>query len=487
MFAARCALRLLLGLAPLGHLAALDLAAAEHFERTRHVADLVAVGSRRHREIGLARREAPHRVADRREAAHQPPLHVEHADASRHQDADSRHDQEQHAVAREVLDELLRAALHRFLGIADQHRDGAVERALDRDVLLDGPVGAFDGGQLAGAQREQAVVALAVDGQFVDRVLDLLAGDCLGGPGEQVGRGLEAVLQRHQGDRILRDGGFAQEARDQMGLRGDFERAAQACDLHRDEVLHQLAHPLHGVFALHHDVEIEVVDQPDQQIVEFLMCTENEGETRHLVLAVTRLEVHEVDEIAHAGLERLELLAGRHLGELPLGAARGRHEAVLQHRQDAGRGGQRARGEQPGEQIGLGADRDHRLHHLHAALDQRAHGDVAALADILGGGDHLEIAVVDDRGELVADLVVCGVQRGEPRIERVADFGALRDRLLERLEVFLQPLRHRLGEVKPAASACPTRSRSRMPSMSRERLAICAAISLRSSELLAAT
>ena len=89
-----------------------------------------------------------------------------------------------------------------------------------------------------------------------------------------------------------------------MGLRGDFERAAQACDLHRDEVLHQLAHPLHGVFALHHDVEVEVVDQSDQQIVEFLMCTENEGETRHLVLAVTRLEVHEVDEIAHAGLER---------------------------------------------------------------------------------------------------------------------------------------------------------------------------------------
>ena len=238
-----------------------------------------------------------------------------------------------------------------------------------------------------------------------------------------------------------------------MGLRGDFERAAQACDLHRDEVLHQLAHPLHGVFALHHDVEVEVVDQPDQQIVEFLMCTENEGETRHLVLAVTRLEVHEVDEIAHAGLERLEFLAGRHLGELPLGAARGRHEAVLQHRQDAGRGSERARGEQPGEQIGLGADRDHRLHHLHAALDQRAHGDVATLADILRGGDHLEVAVVDDRGELVADLVVCGVQRGEPCIERVANFGALRDRLLERLEVFLEPLRHRLGDGKAAGVA----------------------------------
>ena len=78
-------------------------------------------------------------------------------------------------------------------------------------------------------------------------------------------------------------------------------------------------------------------------------------------------------------------------------------------------------GEQAGHQVGLGADLDHRLHHLHAALDQRAHRDVAALADVLGGGHHLEIAVVDDRGELVADLVVRPVQRGEPRIEAVAD------------------------------------------------------------------
>ena len=85
--------------------------------------------------------------------------------------------------------------------------------------------------------------------------------------------------------RVLRDGGFAQQAGDEMGLRGDFERVAQAGDLHRDQVLHQLAHPLHGVFALHHDVEVEVVDQADQQIVEFLMRAENVGETRHLVLA----------------------------------------------------------------------------------------------------------------------------------------------------------------------------------------------------------
>ena len=182
------------------------------------------------------------------------------------------------------------------------------------------------------------------------------------------------------------------------------------------------------------------------------------------------------------------MLAGGNLGELLFGAARRGGEAVLQHRQDAGRGGERAGGEQAGDQIGLGADLDHRLHHLHAALDQRAHRDVAALADVLGGGDDLEIAVVDDRRELVADLVVRAMQRGEPRIEAVADFGALGDRLLERLEVFLQPLRHRLGERRSrSASLCPTRSRSMMASRSRERLAICAAISLRSSEVLAAT
>ena len=81
MSAGALALRGLLGFAPLGHLAALDLAAAEHFERARHVADLVAVGRGRNREVGLARGEPAHRVADRGEAAHQPPLHVEHADA----------------------------------------------------------------------------------------------------------------------------------------------------------------------------------------------------------------------------------------------------------------------------------------------------------------------------------------------------------------------------------------------------------------------
>ena len=110
-------------------------------------------------------------------------------------------------------------------------------------------------------------------------------------------------------------------------------------------------------------------------------------------------------------------------------------------------------GEQAGDQIGLRADLDHRLHHLHAALDQRAHRDVAALADVLRGGDHLEIAVVHDRRELVADPVVRAVQRGEPRVEAVADFRAVRDRLLQRLEVFLQALRHRLGDGEAAAVA----------------------------------
>ena len=164
-------------------------------------------------------------------------------------------------------------------------RDRAVERALDRDVLLDGLVGAGDGGKLAAAQREQAVVALAVDDQLVDRVLDLVVGQRLGGLGEQVGRGLEAVLHRHQRGGVLGDDGFAQQAGHQMGLRGDFERAAQPRDLHRHEVLDQLAGALHRFFALHHDVEVEVVDQSDQQIVELLMRAEHVGQALHLVLA----------------------------------------------------------------------------------------------------------------------------------------------------------------------------------------------------------
>ena len=56
---------------------------------------------------------------------------------------------------------LTEPALHRLLGIADQHRDRAVERALDRDVLVDGLVGAGGGGELGCAQREQAAVALS--------------------------------------------------------------------------------------------------------------------------------------------------------------------------------------------------------------------------------------------------------------------------------------------------------------------------------------
>ena len=183
-----------------------------------------------------------------------------------------------------------------------------------------------------------------------------------------------------------------------MGLRGDFERAAQAGDLHRHEVLDQLAGALHGVLALHHDVEVEIVDQADQQVGELLVRAEHVVQARVLVAGGgMRLEVGELDQRAHALLQRLELGAGRQLGELLLGAPRRGGEAVFQHRQDAGRGGERARGEQAGDQVGLGADLDHRLHHLHAALDQRAHRDVAALADVLRGGDHLEIGIVHDR------------------------------------------------------------------------------------------
>ena len=278
--------------------------------------------------------------------------------------------------------------------------------------------------------------------------MQLLVGDRLGRLEQQVGRRLEAVLHRHQRVRVLGDRGFADQAGDEMRLRRDLQRVAQAGDLHRDEVLHQLAGALHRVLALHHDVEVEVVDQRDQQVGELLVRAEHLGQAFRLVLARARLEIRELDQVAHLLLQRLELAAGRNLAELLFGAPRRGDEAVLQHRQDAGRGGERAGGQQPGHQIGLGADLDHRLHHLHAALDQRAHRDVAALADVLGGGDDLEIAVVHDRGELVADLAVHLVQRVEARIELVANVGAIGDDRFQRLEIFLQLLRHRLGGGK---------------------------------------
>ena len=118
-------------------------------------------------------------------------------------------------------------------------------------------------------------------------------------------------------------------------------------------------------------------------------------------------------------------------------------------------------GEQAGHQVGLGADLDHRLHHLQAALDQRAHDDVAALADVLGGGDHVEIGIVDDRRELVADLAraPCAAHRAAPRACRCS---AVRSEIASSSALRLSFRRCDIASTsrRPAAVACPTRSRS---------------------------
>ena len=196
-----------------------------------------------------------------------------------------------------------------------------------------------------------------------------------------------------------------------MGLRGDFERVAQARDLHRDEVLHHLAGALDGVLALHHDVEIQVVDQADQQVGQRLVRAEHRREPRHAVGFVPR-----VLKLASLTRPRTRSFSGSNLapaGSLASCFSARRAAAAKRSSSSArmpGDAGERAGGEQAGHQVGLGADLDHRLHHLQA-LHQGAHRDVAALPDVLGGGHDLEIAVVDDRRELVADLVVGPVQR----------------------------------------------------------------------------
>ncbi len=189
------------------------------------------------------------------------------------------------------------------------------------------------------------------------------------------------------------------------------------------------------------------------EIVELLVRAKHLPQALGIVALFARLEVGKLGQPAYFFLQRLELGTRRKLCELLFGAPRRGRETVLQKRKDARLIGERAGGEQAGDQIGLGGHLDHRLHHLHAALHQIAHRDVAALADVFGGGDDLEIAVVDDRRQLLADRAVDLVQRFEARGELVAEIGALGDRLLQGLEVFLQLLCHRLGDGKAGGIA----------------------------------
>jgi len=153
----------------------------------------------------------------------------------------------------------------------------------------------------------------------------------------RIGGRLEAVLQRHQRCGVLRDRRFADQAGEQVALRRDLQRIAQSRDLVRHQILDQLARALHRLFALHHDVEVEVVDQADQQVGELFMRAEHLGEALHLALAAARLEIGQLRKLPYPLLQRLELGAGRKLRELLLGAAGGGRETVFEHRQDAGR------------------------------------------------------------------------------------------------------------------------------------------------------
>ena len=97
-----------------------------------------------------------------------------------------------------------------------------------------------------------------------------------------------------------------------MRLCRDLERMAQAGDLHRDEIFHHFAGAFHSVFALHHHVEVEIVDQADQQIGQLLVRAEYLGEALHFTLAFARLEIGELGEAKHFFFQRLELVQRRY-------------------------------------------------------------------------------------------------------------------------------------------------------------------------------
>ncbi len=79
---------------------------------------------------------------------------------------------------------------------------------------------------------------------------------------QQLGRrAVEAVLHGREHADFARDRAFAEQAGDEVRLRRDLERVAQARDLLVDQFLHHLARTLHRVLALHHQIEVEVVDQ----------------------------------------------------------------------------------------------------------------------------------------------------------------------------------------------------------------------------------
>ena len=132
----------------------------------------------------------------------------------------------------------------------------------------------------------------------------------------------EAVLERHQHGGVLGDGGFAEHAGDEMGLRRDLERVAQSGNLVRYEVLDHLARALDRVLALHHEIEIEVVDERDQHAGQAFMRAEHFLQPRHVALAGGRsLEIGELDQRGNSLLETVELGPLGKLGELLLCAA----------------------------------------------------------------------------------------------------------------------------------------------------------------------
>ena len=146
--------------------AALDLAAAEHFKRARHLADLVAVGEGGHVDVDVAGRKPSHGVADRGQPPHQIAPDVEHADAAGGEEAGDGHDQQKHAGAGEACGKRFGPGFHADFGLPDQRCNGAVEFAQDGDVFVDRGVDPGGGEQFARAAREDAVHAEAETGDL---------------------------------------------------------------------------------------------------------------------------------------------------------------------------------------------------------------------------------------------------------------------------------------------------------------------------------
>src|SRR5262249_40621127 len=138
---------------------------------------------------------------------------------------------------------------------------------------------------------------------------------------------------------------------DEMSLGCDLERIAQSGNLIDNEILDDLARPLYRIFALHHEIEIEIVDERDQNTGQAFMDAKYTLQARHLAFAASPiLEIGKLDQRGGPVPQTVELgLLGK-FGELLLRAACCRREAVLQEHEDRFRRGERACRKEPGDE-----------------------------------------------------------------------------------------------------------------------------------------